>query len=161
MIPDFKTYLKESIWSNINKRSEGNLERKEDDVNNFNAWEFYDYLGKVYSKRHKEFDDETGDSIMCSVAKNLRCSLCEINDNTYVSVNEDIKNERKDLFKKLCDEFEVTYMDMSKSIWSEESYFDIEPKDAGYPYTADFKFYMTVLDFLSDNITDKNKLHRI
>ena len=30
MIPDFKTYINESIWTNINKRSEGNLEREED-----------------------------------------------------------------------------------------------------------------------------------
>ena len=30
MIPNFKTYIKESIWTNINKRSEGNLERQED-----------------------------------------------------------------------------------------------------------------------------------
>ena len=37
MIPDFKTYLKESVWSDIHRRSNGTQERKEDDVNKRNV----------------------------------------------------------------------------------------------------------------------------
>ena len=43
--------IKESIWSNINKRSEGNLERKEDDVNNLDYIGFYDYLLDKYKDK--------------------------------------------------------------------------------------------------------------
>ena len=32
MIPDFKTYIKESIWSDIQDRSSGKIERKEDEI---------------------------------------------------------------------------------------------------------------------------------
>ena len=48
MIPDFKTYLKESIWSNINKRSEGNLERKEDDINHLDRDGLYEHIFDLY-----------------------------------------------------------------------------------------------------------------
>ena len=48
MIPDFKTYIKESIWSNINKRSEGNLERKEDDINHLDRDGLYEHIFDLY-----------------------------------------------------------------------------------------------------------------
>ena len=48
MIPDFKTYINESIWTNINKRSEGGLERKEDDIEELNNIEFCKYLKSRY-----------------------------------------------------------------------------------------------------------------
>ena len=35
MIPDFKTYIEESVWSDIQKRSMGKQVRKEDDLYNF------------------------------------------------------------------------------------------------------------------------------
>ena len=34
MIPDFKTFIKESIWSDMQDRSSGETIRKEDDNNN-------------------------------------------------------------------------------------------------------------------------------
>ena len=49
MIPDFKTYLKESIWSNINKRSEGNLERKEDKLSIDEMENFIDKSLAIYA----------------------------------------------------------------------------------------------------------------
>ena len=48
MIPDFKTYIEESIWSNINKRSEGNLDRKEDNIDGLGFHEFVSYLKDTY-----------------------------------------------------------------------------------------------------------------
>ena len=49
MIPDFKTYLKESIWTNINKRSEGNLERKEDTLPIDEMEKFIDRSLEIYA----------------------------------------------------------------------------------------------------------------
>ena len=40
--------LSESIWTNINKRSEGNLKRKEDDINNLDRDGLYYYLTSIY-----------------------------------------------------------------------------------------------------------------
>ena len=48
MIPDFKTYIKESIWSDIQDRSSGETVRKEDDIDNLDMDEFYDYLNDHY-----------------------------------------------------------------------------------------------------------------
>ena len=48
MIPDFKTYIKESIWSDIQDRSMGKTVRKEDDINLLDVDEFIEYLKKSY-----------------------------------------------------------------------------------------------------------------
>ena len=53
MIPDFKTFIKESIWSDIQDRSSGETERKEDDVNLLDCEELYNYI-----KTHYELKDE-------------------------------------------------------------------------------------------------------
>ena len=50
MIPDFKTFIKESLWSEIQDRSSGDAIRKEDDVNLLDRDEFYDYLKNKYNK---------------------------------------------------------------------------------------------------------------
>ena len=50
MIPDFKTFIKESIWSDIQDSSMGKTVRKEDAVNNLDRNEFYDYLKNKYNK---------------------------------------------------------------------------------------------------------------
>ena len=50
MIPDFKTYIKESIWSDIQDRSSGDVVRKEDEVNNFDGEELYDYIYSLYEQ---------------------------------------------------------------------------------------------------------------
>ena len=54
MIPDFKTFIKESIWADIYDRSTGETERKEDnpyidrDINSLSGEEFCDYLTYRY-----------------------------------------------------------------------------------------------------------------
>ena len=49
-IPDFKTYLKESHWSEMNRRSQGIVKRKEEyiDVDSLSPKEMYDHLKKTY-----------------------------------------------------------------------------------------------------------------
>jgi hypothetical protein len=49
MIPDFKTYIKESYWSEMNRRSQGVKMRREDDVNNLDNEDFYEYLKRRYN----------------------------------------------------------------------------------------------------------------
>ena len=50
MIPNFKTYLKESHWSEMNRRSQGIVKRKEEyiDVDSLSPKEMYDHLKKTY-----------------------------------------------------------------------------------------------------------------
>ena len=55
MIPDFKTYIKESIWSDIQDRSAGDVIRKEDDVNHMDFDTFAEYIKDTYSERGNWF----------------------------------------------------------------------------------------------------------
>lgn len=50
MIPDFNTFIKESIWSDIHKRSNGESVRKEDDINNLDRDGLYDYIYDIYEQ---------------------------------------------------------------------------------------------------------------
>ena len=50
MIPTFKTYLKESVWGDIRKKSLGQEERIEDGVDNMDWMSFYKYLKEKYDK---------------------------------------------------------------------------------------------------------------
>ena len=48
MIPDFKTYINESIWSDMQDRSSGETVRKEDDINYLDMLGLLDYIQKKY-----------------------------------------------------------------------------------------------------------------
>ena len=60
MIPNFKTYIKESIWSDIQDRSAGETIRKEDDVDRLNYDEFFVYLTEHYKSKSKKINEEIG-----------------------------------------------------------------------------------------------------
>ena len=48
MIPDFKTYIGESVWGDIRRRGLGSEVKEEDDVNNLDAEGFVNYLEDRY-----------------------------------------------------------------------------------------------------------------
>ena len=48
MIPDFKTFISESIWSDMQDRSSGEITRKEDDINSLDMLGLLDYIQKKY-----------------------------------------------------------------------------------------------------------------
>ena len=62
MIPDFKTFIKESIWSDMQDRSSGDTIRKEDDNNNLRKLKPID-LGRhttvYWADEDLEYDGET------------------------------------------------------------------------------------------------------
>ena len=60
MIPDFKTFIKESIWSDMQDRSAGDTVRKEDDINHLDYEEFFVYLTKHYQPKSKKDIDKIG-----------------------------------------------------------------------------------------------------
>lgn len=60
MIPDFKTYLKESIWSDIQDRSSGETVRKEDDIDRFGYEDFFVYLTEHYQPKSKKINEKIG-----------------------------------------------------------------------------------------------------
>ena len=60
MIPDFKTFIKESIWSDMQDRSAGETVRKEDDIDNLDYVEFFTYLTEHYQPKSKKDNDKIG-----------------------------------------------------------------------------------------------------
>ena len=60
MIPDFKTFIKESIWSDMQDRSSGETVRKEDDIDNLDYVEFFTYLTEHYKPKSKKDNEKIG-----------------------------------------------------------------------------------------------------
>ena len=60
MIPDFKTFIKESIWSDIQDRSMGKTVRKEDDIDLLDYVEFFAYLTEHYKPKSKKDNEKIG-----------------------------------------------------------------------------------------------------
>lgn len=58
MIPDFKTYISESIWTDMQKRSSGEDIRKEDDIDNMDMSDFFNYLCDYYCPTDDNNDDQ-------------------------------------------------------------------------------------------------------
>ena len=60
MIPNFKTYIKESLWSDIQDRSSGETVRKEDDIDGLSYEEFFVYLTEHYKPVSRKLHEEIG-----------------------------------------------------------------------------------------------------
>ena len=60
MIPDFKTFIKESIWSDMQDRSAGETVRKEDNIDHLDYVEFFTYLTEHYKPKSKKDIDKIG-----------------------------------------------------------------------------------------------------
>ena len=72
----FKKFIEESIWSDMQDRSTGEVVRKEDDVNNLDFDEFYTYIKNRYKIKVKYID--------------LHAIGSEIGDVLGVNITEDI-----------------------------------------------------------------------
>ena len=53
MIPDFKTYIGESVWTDMQKRSSGEDIRQEDDIDLLDIDGLYDYIDTHYKQSAK------------------------------------------------------------------------------------------------------------
>ena len=147
--------LSESIWSNINKRSEGNIERKEDDVDLMDGENFAIYLNKRYSFKngHKiEYD------------KKLRTltipGLYTEDEFFYDNVGVDYENDSMTLRYMWINDPALTVQVRSalKKRYNlsskESSYIFISPLNGG---ELTNKFVVNVLDYMADlDINDIN-----
>ena len=151
MIPDFKTYIKESIWSDIQDRSMGKTVRKEDDINLLDINEFCEYLKTIYKT------NSDNDISVIKIEDNMYLTICLYEDEygyyRYIYYDGDYINTQLDVIEtlKCLLEFERKF-----SIKFNENDFvvnciDIYPKDkARIPVTN--KFFIEVLDFILDRI---------
>ena len=158
MIPDFKTYIGESVWSDIHKRSNGEKERKEDNVDLLDRLGLMDYLKKHY----KELYGSGNFTTTVGLGGTITVCLCEDTDGYYQYIFiEDLDNDPKvylcDTFKELCEdiykELEDKYtVHITKDYkLSDLDYIRIEPKGCRYLKLSN-SFFLQVLDFILDRI---------
>lgn len=156
MIPNFKTYLKESIWMNIHKRSNNELDRKEEDINLLNVDGLENYLNELYDanikKKNEPGCERGGVSITLVKSLKIRANapvfkgwplglLYSFEDNTISFTNK----KADDLCPHLYDEV--------------KKFFTIQDDVMGYPdiYPSDgsevnIKFFIQVIDTIIDHL---------
>ena len=133
MIPDFKTYLKESIWSDMQDRGSGEIEKKEDDINNLSLEGLCSYLNENYTCRDNNciFCQTMDDTLVLTVA--LYWSLGSTGYLFYTG---------EEIAGKLTHSY-ATSFDMDSTT--------ISPKDKSIPVNN--KFFIEVLDFFIDIVS--------
>ena len=157
--------LSESIWTNINKRSEGNLERKEDDlsfIDDLKKDKFCDFLCDRYKQvpGEKWFIGDFGYAISFPIFatkddnEGFSVFITGFRDRTKsVYVRDNFILNASDMLEKLKDNFTVSiiYKD------TEPDWAEIYPKDKSKITNS---FFVKVVDFILKNV-DENKYKKV
>ena len=163
MIPDFKTYIGESLWGSIRDRVNGDTIRKEDDIDHMNKEQFFEYLKDLYNETSSftyyiKAYDAPFDEILVPIS---------INDKFNSSTASYIALENPDDPKNKCVTIDIrSYHRMFwdaeilgenfklktvKESYKRQAHIKVYPKD-GSPVTN--TFFIEVIDFLLEHIRD-------
>ena len=162
MIPDFKTYITESIWSDIQDRSMGKAVRKEDDIDLLDINELCEYLKTIYKV------DSNSDINVIEIEGNSYLVICLYEDEygyyRYIYYDGDYINTQLDVIEtlKCLFEFERKFSIIHSTNDFDVACIDIYPKDKErVPVTN--KFFIEVLDFILDriNVPLEQKIEKI
>lgn len=157
MIPDFKTYIRESFWGDVHRRSRGDEVRKEDDINLFDKERFGEYLSDLYSSIRFNLKNEYENRLCmpilvpkCNNPEGWAFNLTLHYDNPLtISLSHDFGEYYPELYKKLQEAFTVKIE--KRKIISIVIY----PKNGG---KVTNQFYIDVLNFIIDNVENKEEL---
>ena len=150
MIPKFNTYLKESVWGEMRKKSLGQEVRREDFVNTFTKDQFYEYLVDNYeliSGPHSKWEIEDG---IGNGAMYVRVPLCrKTPDHSSFDILLDFSNRyitfRQGFFKNMLPENVQQY-------FKNDCKFDTDGKEDGMCFVrnkngeTDNKFFLNVIN---------------
>lgn len=165
MIPDFKTYIGESTWGEMRRRSSGETIRKEDEFNDLCEFINKHYFVYFVGMDDIEFKDDYIHIPIYKVVGLNSFSSVEIHRDriTFASIDPNkynpqslrkfvthIKNDINQLFDKIKDTYspEISTFDGLEH-WIE---FEIKPKDGKMTK----EFCAEVIDFVLNNTTDDN-----
>ena len=158
--------LSESIWSDIQDRSSGEIERKEDDVNNLDIEGLGEYILDHYiiDDGNIFYKDTHGTCIGLSIFY-LKLENDDLlleyfyNDNyeeMVVTTYPGIKIYFPDMFDKIKKEYRVYDTETPEGMLA---LYGISPKDGR---EVDNKFFLEILDFIIDNFERINpKIRKI
>ena len=164
MIPNFKTYMKESVWMDIHKQSVGDMERMEDDVNHMNAEGLIAYLKSIYTNvSGKEYfiggnDNKYYPEVHVPVYYNSTNSVEGLwvyfqmySTSGYVYLAKRFANSCRTVYEKMKEEFDVDMVDEDNGRW----HISVKPKDGS---KSTNKFFIQVIDFLLANVEEPYKV---
>ena len=159
MIPDFKTYIGESVWNDIRRRGVGTDVKKEDDVN------LLDRQGLVYYlKEHYRCEDST--TIIQTVADGGNISVClyeDTNGYLFYLIYDNIDGDRRlyisggfrEISREIYDEMSYVYTLTVQNDEDQDGHplgnIRVEPKGCRYENLTN-KFFLEVLDFIIERI---------
>ena len=157
MIPDFKTYLKESVWGDIRRRAEGVQDRKENDIDLLDLEGLFQYMKDHYGL----YDGlnitkyEPTETLLIPVFNKGGTS------GIYQLYVENFKDPEKKILELVSPRFissdDLLYAKIREKykLLTPKYNYDknvIIAKDEHTPATN--SFVLDVLDFIIDNITD-------
>lgn len=159
MIPDFKTYIGESTWGEMRRRSSGETIRKENNIDFLDQDGLFEYIKSHYEvtrfvldNDHKPIDKKNQISIPFVIpyeASNygFRISL-EFNKNEkIITFGNSIKRDLPKVYKMICDNYRVErHTQLIDKLY---------PLD-GSEITN--QFYIDVIEFLIDNVEEDIKI---
>lgn len=161
MIPDFKTYIGESVWADIHKRSNGSTIRKEDYLD-----EIYDYIISKYRIAYVNMDniEYKNGYIHIPIFKILTLGAyasvgIDMNSISFstIDVNKYKSRTLQRLVKPITDGLNILYDKIRDTYSPEVSGFD------GAEHWIDFKLKNTskefceeFIDFIMKTLTDVN-----
>ena len=145
--------ITESIWSDMQDRSAGITQRKEDDVNLMSREDFCDYLNDNYIIKdgrkimYNEFTKNIFVSIFATVAYNI---AYDYKSNTII-MNDDVESFFPELCKAIKENFKVDKKNITNPNYTQ---FIISPSDGS---KCTNRFFVDVINFIIDN-ADENEL---
>ena len=147
--------ITESIWSDMQDRSAGDVVRKEDDINLMSGEDFCDYLNDNYISKdgHKIIYSEDSKSIYMSILKKyagFSYSITYNYENNTINMNDEVESLCPELCKKIKENFKVDkeYVNIGYT------QFIISPSDGS---ECTNRFYVDVINFIIEN-GDENVL---
>lgn len=152
MIPDFRTYIGESIWADIHRRSNGEQVRKEDDVDLLDIEDFCDYLKskyEVFGIMGGNIEYENPMTIIVPIMSRKQNSAFCFNlvyriGNVILNKAIATENIFSKIYGKLKEEYRIdTYSDNMIQIFPKEG----EETNS---------FFLNVIDFIIDNANKNN-----
>ena len=147
--------ITESIWSDMQDRSAGITQRKEDDVNLMSGEDFCDYLNDNYISKdgHKIIYREDTKNIFMSILKKFTSVSFSITYNyksNIITMNDEIES----LFPELCKMIKEKFKVDKEYVNTNYTKFIISPSDGS---ECTNRFYVDVINFIIEN-GDENML---
>ena len=145
----------ESIWSDMQDRSTGITQRKEDDVNLMSGEDFCDYLNDNYISKdgHKIIYREDTKNIFMSILKKhtgFSFSITYNYESNTINMNDEVESFCPKLCKKIKENFKVD----KEYVNTNYTKFIISPSDGS---ECTNRFYVDVINFIIEN-GDENML---